>query len=89
LRGEDSLLLRVDKQIQARDIVTGFSGVADVEINGDRLRVVTHRGVDIDEAELNRRLVNAGIGVRELRTDRPTLESIFLTLTGGEARHAS
>ncbi len=88
LRGEDALLLRVDHQIQAREILMSFPGVASVEIDTGKLRVVTYRGVDIDEAQLNLQLVNAGVGVRELRTDRPTLESIFLTLTGGEARHA-
>ena len=88
LRGRDTLVLRVDQPAAARDLIQAWSGVARVEHTGSALRVITHRGVDIDEAQLNKHLVQAGIGVRELRTDRPSLESIFLTLTGGEDRHA-
>ncbi len=88
LRGEARLLVRVDQPGQARAILLGFPGVAGVEVDQGSLRVTTHRGVDIDEAGLNRCLVGAGIGVRELRADRHSLEEIFLTLTGGEERHA-
>ncbi len=88
LRGESRLLVRVDQPGQARAILLGFPGVAGVEVEQGSLRVTTHRDVDIDEARLNRCLVEAGIGVRELRTDRRSLEAIFLTLTGGEERHA-
>ncbi len=88
LRGDARLLIRVDQPDAARTILIGLPGVAGVEVDQGSLRVTTHRDVDIDEARLNRRLVEAGIGVRELRSDRRSLEEIFLTLTGGEERHA-
>jgi hypothetical protein len=34
---------------------------------------------------LNRRLVDGGVRVRELVVERPTLEDVFLRLTGGLA----
>jgi len=84
LRGRDRLLLRVDRPEAARELLAALPGVADVETGERGLLVTTRPGEDIDEASLNRRLVLAGIGVRELRTDRPSLEAVFLELTGGE-----
>ncbi len=88
LRGDAALLVRVDRPREAKEIIDGFQGVAAVELSGTMLRVTAKPDAAIDEAGVNRRLVEAGIGVRELRTDRRSLEEIFLTLTGGEERHA-
>jgi len=88
LRGDAALLVRVDRPREAKEIIDGFQGVAAVELSGTMLRVTARPDAAIDEAGVNRRLIEAGIGVRELRTDRRSLEEIFLTLTGGEERHA-
>ena len=88
LRGDAALLVRVDRPREAKEIIDGFQGVAAVELSGTMLRVTARPDAVIDEAGVNRRLVEAGIGVRELRSDRRSLEEIFLTLTGGEERHA-
>jgi len=88
LRGDAALLVRVDQPDKAREVINSFQGVAGVEISGDSLRITARPDVEIDESQVNRRLVEAGIAVRELRSDRRSLESIFLTLTGGEERHA-
>jgi ABC-2 type transport system ATP-binding protein len=89
LRGDPALLVRVDQPLEARQIVAGFQGIANVEISGSAVRITARSGAEIDEARINRTLVEAGIDVRELRSDRRSLEEIFLTLTGGEERHAS
>ena len=89
LRGDAALLVRVDRPDAAKGIIEGFQGVAAIAMSGPMLRLTARPDVAIDEAGVNRRLVEAGIAVRELRTDRRSLEEIFLTLTGGEARHAS
>ncbi|CAN5811327.1 ABC transporter ATP-binding protein [soil metagenome] len=89
LRGQAALIVRVDQPQQAREIVDEFRGIASIEITGNTLRIATAADVAIDGAMVNRRLVEAGIAVHELRTDRRSLEDIFLTLTNEEVRHAS
>ena len=89
LRGQAALIVRVDQPQQAREIVDEFRGIASIEITGNTLRIAAAVDVAIDGAMVNRRLVEAGIAVHELRTDRRSLEDIFLTLTNEEVRHAS
>ena len=45
-------------------------------------RLAVHLDGTAPEA-LNRRLVDGGVRVRELVVERPTLEDVFLRLTGG------
>ena len=88
-RGRARLLLRVDRPEVAREAITGFPGVVAIDISGDTVRLGADPAAVIDEAGLNRCLVEAGIGVRELRTDRRSLEQTFLELTNGEDRHGN
>jgi ABC-2 type transport system ATP-binding protein len=64
----------------AADLAAGLPGVRLGERRPDRLAV--HLDGTAPEA-LNRRLVDGGVRVRELVVERPTLEEVFLRLTGG------
>jgi len=66
----------------AADLAAALPGVRLGERGGDRLAV--HLDGTAPEV-LNRRLVDGGVRVRELVVERPTLEDVFLRLTGGLA----
>ncbi len=90
LRGDEALLVRVEGLATARAARAALAfvpGVNGVDVAVDTLRITGHRDSALDAAEVNKRLVEAGIAVHELRTDRRSLEDIFLTLTGGGVRH--
>ena len=82
LRGDESLMIRVDRASEARKIVSGLHGVTSVTADHGVLHVLAGNRGDIDPAYINARLVAQGIGVQELRWDRSSLESVFLELTG-------
>jgi ABC-type multidrug transport system ATPase subunit len=67
----------------AADLAAALPGVRLGERGGDRLAV--HLNGTAPEA-LNRRLVDGGVRVRELVVERPTLEDVFLRLTGRDGR---
>jgi ABC-2 type transport system ATP-binding protein len=67
----------------AADLAAALPGVRLGERGPDGLAV--HLDGTAPEA-LNRRLVDGGVRVRELVVERPTLEDVFLRLTGREAR---
>jgi ABC-type multidrug transport system ATPase subunit len=67
----------------AADLAAALPGVRLGERGGDRLAV--HLDGTAPEA-LNRRLVDGGVRVRELVVERPTLEDVFLRLTGRDGR---
>jgi ABC-type multidrug transport system ATPase subunit len=64
----------------AADLAAALPGVRPGERRPDRLAV--HLDGTSPET-LNRRLVDGGVRVRELVMERPTLEDVFLRLTGG------
>ena len=67
----------------AADLAAGLPGVRLEERQPDRLAV--HLDGTAPET-LNRRLVDGGVRVRELVVERPTLEEVFLRLTGALGR---
>jgi ABC-type multidrug transport system ATPase subunit len=69
----------------AADLAAALPGVRLGERRSDRLAV--HLDGTAPEA-LNRRLVDGGVRVRELVVERPTLEDVFLRLTGSLAAPA-
>lgn len=74
------------EQDAARQAVTGLPGVSldemETEPGG---RVVLHLHTEEDAREnLARALVNAGLGLIELRTERHGLEEVFVRLVGGK-----
>jgi ABC-type multidrug transport system ATPase subunit len=65
--------------VRAAELAAALPGVELGERRGDAL--VVHLDGTQPEA-LNRRLVEAGVPVRELVVERPSLEDVFLALTG-------
>jgi ABC-2 type transport system ATP-binding protein len=65
--------------------VTGRSGVSKIEIDGDQVRVFT-REPDGVLGELVAAGAQAGLHVRDAAQLKPSLETVFLTLTGREYR---
>jgi hypothetical protein len=70
----------------AADLAAALPGVRLGERRPDRLAV--HLDGTAPEV-LNRRLVDGGVRVRELVVERPTLEDVFLRLTGSLAAPAT
>jgi ABC-2 type transport system ATP-binding protein len=72
---------------RAAELASGLAGIQLGEWRDDRL-VVQLDGTSPEA--LNRHLVEGGVRVRELLVERPSLEDVFLRLTGdpGEARDA-
>jgi len=89
LRGREALAVRADPLPEARRIVSGLAGVTDVEVVSGALRITIDPRVEIDPSYVNQRLVSAGIAVHELRRDRRSLESVFLSLTGNGDGHGN
>jgi ABC-2 type transport system ATP-binding protein len=81
LRGEEGLLVRAEPFEEARQISERLKGVEAVNVVDGMLRLATDPG---RAAEINAKLVSAGLRVRELRPAEQSLEEVFLELTGGE-----
>jgi ABC-2 type transport system ATP-binding protein len=78
LRGEQELVITAAPLPRAHELLTSLYGVEAVHQYDDTLRVQ----VAPDEvADLNRRLVEAGIAVSGLRTAERGLEDVFFELT--------
>lgn len=82
IRGEAGVLVRAEPADRARATLVGILGdQAVTKADGAfRLRVSPDRA-----AEINRRLVESGVDVMELRPSERSLEEVFLELTEGEA----
>ena len=85
LRGEDVLMIQADPLEDARQLVAAFPGVREVRAGNGELRVFGRGRGALDPARINTRLVREGIEVRELHSERASLESVFLSLTNGHA----
>jgi ABC-2 type transport system ATP-binding protein len=70
---------------QARVALTGHDGVREVTVNGQTLRLTVERG-DQMLMSLLRALDAAGVGLASIQLARPTLDHVFLTLTGHSLR---
>ena len=81
LRGEEGLLVRAEPVEEARQIAERLKGVEGVRVADGMLRLATDPG---RAAEINAKLVSAGLRVSELRPVEQSLEEVFLELTGGE-----
>jgi ABC-type multidrug transport system ATPase subunit len=67
---------------RASELASGLPGVGLGEWHGERL-IVQLDGTSPEA--LNRHLVAGGVPVRELVVERPSLEDVFLELTGGDS----
>jgi ABC-type multidrug transport system ATPase subunit len=79
LRGNRSLVVRADPVERATRVLEGLSEVAGVTTDGGSLSVTADPAA---AAAINRALVGAGVAVSELRSERASLEEVFLGLTG-------
>jgi ABC-2 type transport system ATP-binding protein len=74
--------VRTDDNVKAADIIKSM-GIEDVEINGNTIRI--EECLD-RTAEINKKLVTAGIAVNELHITNISLEDYYLSLTGGKRK---
>jgi ABC-2 type transport system ATP-binding protein len=81
LWGEEGLLVRAEPFEEARQIAERLKGVEGVRVTDGMLRLATDPG---RAAEINAKLVSAGLRGSELRPAEQSLEEVFLELTGGE-----
>jgi len=81
LRGGEALLVRAEPLEEAAQIAGRLEGVESVETMDGTLRLKTAPG---RAAEINAKLVSAGLRVSELRPAERSLEAAFLELTDGE-----
>ena len=81
LRGGGGILVKVEPVEEARRIAASLAGVRGAQIKDGRLLLDTDPG---RAAEINARLVSAGLRVSELRPVERSLEDAFLELTRGE-----
>ncbi len=77
--GDPTVLLDVDDITATRQLLSAEARVTKVEQEGAELRVTLADG--LESAELNKRLVEAGIAVSRLEPARATLEEKFLEVT--------
>jgi ABC-2 type transport system ATP-binding protein len=80
LRGEGGLLVRAEPRREAAYIASRLAGVEGVRETDGFLRLTIDPG---RAAEINAKLVNAGLKVSEIRPSKQSLEEVFLELTGG------
>jgi ABC-2 type transport system ATP-binding protein len=85
LRGQMSLWVRAEPADQAAAVAAGLSGVDEAERSGEMLRLALREPARAGVAAVNRGLVDAGLEVSELRSDRRPLRDVFLELTGSRS----
>jgi ABC-type multidrug transport system ATPase subunit len=88
LRGQARLWLRAEPTERAAEVLAGLSGVEGAERAGELLSLALEEESQQDDyrtqaATVNRELVEAGLQVSEVRTERRALRDVFLELTGG------
>jgi ABC-type multidrug transport system ATPase subunit len=80
LRGRETLWIRAEPLGEAERVLATFRGVERVARRDGGLSVAADPAA---APAINRALVEAGIGVAELRPERSSLEQVFLELTQG------
>lgn len=89
LDGEDRVIFRVDGSYQPTTL-TNLPGFIRLETSGDRVvlhgRSNTSNGHTPLVTEVVNALTHEGVQFSELRTEQPTLEDVFLALTGRQIR---
>ena len=83
---EDRIIFSVDGTLPA-DFEQSLSGAVRIEVQGERVIVHGKNGRQVPlVSEVVSLLSAKGIHFRDLRTEQPTLEDVFLNLTGREMR---
>jgi ABC-2 type transport system ATP-binding protein len=81
LRGRESLFVRAEPLDEAERVLGALRAVEQVARSDGGLRIATDPAA---ASEINRALVEAGIAVGELRSERASLEKVFFELTESE-----
>jgi ABC-type multidrug transport system ATPase subunit len=82
LRGAATLLVRGTPEDTAKSVLVAEAGAEHVTALGDSTFSLV---IDLQRtAEINQRLVQAGVAVTELHADERSLEDVFMELTGTE-----
>jgi ABC-2 type transport system ATP-binding protein len=81
----DVVTVSVDDAQRAAAVVEQAVSVRKVQVEGDRVHVTVERG-DVAVAPLLRALDAAGLDLQSISVARPTLDDVFLTLTGHALR---
>jgi ABC-type multidrug transport system ATPase subunit len=79
LLGEEGVLVRAQPIEQAQEILTRMFGPAAISRQDGAIHLKTKPE---NSANINRQLMNAGVGVSELRPFERSLEEVFFQLTG-------
>jgi ABC-2 type transport system ATP-binding protein len=80
--GERTIVLAVDDQARATEVLTADVAVISTALTEEGLRVtLSSDAAEHAAAEINRRLVEAGVAVRRLEPSRASLEERFLEIT--------
>ena len=79
--GADIIAVRVDDVPRAEPVIAAVSGIDAVESQGDEILAATTDGPG-HVSPIVVALADAGVGVRALTLREPTLDDVFLTLTG-------
>jgi ABC-2 type transport system ATP-binding protein len=86
LGGEERVIFNVDRPLPA-GFEKSLTGIVRLEIDGERVSVSGKNGRKVPlVSEVVSLLSGQGILYRNLRTEQPTLEDVFLNLTGREMR---
>ena len=89
LDGEERVIFRVDGKYQP-ETLANLPNVIRLETSGDRVILHGHSNVSNGHTPLVTEVVNAlttdGVRFSDLRTEQPTLEDVFLALTGRQIR---
>jgi len=81
LRGQAHLIVRAEPAEQAHAVLESIAGATNVTVQDGAFRL----NIDLARtAQINRKLVEAGVDVTELRTAERSLEEVFMELTGTE-----
>jgi ABC-2 type transport system ATP-binding protein len=82
----DVVILRVQGDLgRAAEVAAATLDLRSSAVEGDRLHVTVDHG-DVAVAPLVRALDSAGIPLKSIEVNRPTLDDVFLTLTGRSLR---
>ena len=86
LEVEERVVFSLDGTLPA-GFEKALSGAVRLEVQGERVIVHGKNGRKVPlVSEVVSLLTNQGIQFRDLRTDQPTMEDVFLSLTGREMR---
>lgn len=84
--GDTVLTLRASMDTDhLAEMAREFEGIGDVVAHGDVLKLTATRAEPV-LGQLIPAVIGAGLGIRDIQIMRPSLESVFLSLTGREYR---